>query len=141
MGMFDTYIPCEKLKQIVIEKTNLKDFDWQTKSLDCELLDLNIDENLEVTSYNESYTFPNDSFIDSPYVNQGLLLLEFSNNKLKSILYIFNPIDMFGCSEKPDILIEFKDINSYECNYIYDFDYKCKALIKRNYLCDLYMSS
>ena len=36
-------------------------------------------------------------------------------------------------------LIEFINIDSYEVSKIYDFDHKCKALIKRNYLYNLHL--
>jgi len=138
MGMFDTYEPCQKLKDIITKETGIDTFNWQTKSLDCELLNLNINEDLKVTNKNESYLFTTDPFIDSPYIDKGLLFLEFVDDKLKSILFMHNPIDVDGNVEIPDILIEFKNIDSYKCTYINNFDYKCKELIKRNYIYNLY---
>lgn len=139
MGMFDTYVPCKKLIDILSKETFIKDFDWQTKSLKCELLDLHINEDLKVTGDLPSYFFDSNSFIDNPYINKGLLLLEFIDDKLKSILHLNNPIDAYGTTNVPDVLIEFKDIDSYKVSKIYDFSDNCKALIKRNYLYNSYL--
>lgn len=139
MGMFDTYVPCKKLMDVLSKETFLKDFNWQTKSLECELLDLNINENLQITQDGCHYQFNSKHFIDDPYVNKGTLLLEFVNDELNSILHINNSIDEYGSVKVPDVLIEFNNIDLYEVSKIYDFDHKCKALIKRNYLYNLYL--
>ena len=139
MGMYDTYVPCQKLMDVLSKETFIKTFDWQTKSLECELLDLNINENLQIIQEGCHYQFHSDHFIDDPYVNKGTLLLEFVKDKLTSILHINNSIDEYGSVKIPDVLIEFINIDSYEVSKIYDFDHKCKALIKRNYLYNLHL--
>ena len=139
MGMYDTYVPCQKLMDVLSKETFIKTFDWQTKSLKCELLDLNINENLQITQDGCHYQFDSDHFIDDPYVSKGTLLLEFVNDELTSILHINNSIDEYGSVKVPDVLIEFINIDSYEVSKIYDFDHKCKALIKRNYLYNLHL--
>lgn len=141
MGMYDTYAPCQKLMDIISKETSINDFDWQTKSLQCNLLVLNINEDLEVTVKDKQIQFDSDLFIDDPYITNGVLLLEFVEDKLKSILHINNQIDEYGLVKIPDVLIEFNSIDSYEVSKIYDFDYKSKALIKRNYLYNLYLYS
>ncbi len=139
MGIYDTYNPCQKLKDIVIKETTIKDFDWQTKSLECELCFLDINENLVLIDENNK--FYDLDLIDDPHINKGILLLEFIDGQLKSLLHINNPIETYGVVHTPDILIEFKNIDSYKVTRIYDFDYNCKGLIKRNFLYNTYLSN
>ena len=57
MGMYDTYVPCQKLMDVLSKETFIKTFDWQTKSLECELLDLNINENFYKRKSSENQNF------------------------------------------------------------------------------------
>lgn len=135
MGMFDTYVPCNELQEVIKKEIKLKDFDWQTKSLDCNLDDYIIDENLQLWLNNkESFL----DIVDTPYVDKGLLFLEIKNGVLKTLLLSFNHIHAFGVERIPDILMTFNSITDYKVTKIYDFDNLTKELRLRNYLYESY---
>lgn len=135
MGMYDTYIPCKKLQEVVQKETGLKDFNWQTKSLDCNLDEYHIDQDLNLILNNR---YPDLNIIDDPSINQGLLLLEFENGILESLLLSFNAIHTYGKVRKPDILITFNSLTDYEVTKIYDFNQQNLAIYKRNSLLNDY---
>lgn len=141
MGMYDTYIPCSKLKTIITEETGIKEFYWQTKALECELLELDINEDLSVTLNGIPYLNSDFTMIDSPYINHGNLLLEFENSKLKSILWARNPAYAYDTVSMCDFLLVFNSKGNITSTRIYDFDTKTPALLKRNYLMGLYLLS
>lgn len=140
MGMFDTYVPCDKLKNIITRETGIKDFDWQTKSLECSLLNIDINEDLSVTLNGKSYLDSDFSMIDDPYIYNGKLLLEFEYSKLRSLLFI-RPKYPNVTVQIPDTLLEFDRKGNVTATSIYDFDTVTPALLKRNYLIKLHSIS
>lgn len=140
MSMFDTYVPCDKLKNIITRETGIKYFDWQTKSLECSLLSIDINEDLSVTLDGELYLDSDFSMIDDPYIYNGKLLLEFEYSKLKSLLFI-RPEYHNVIAKIPDTLLEFDRKGKVTVTSIYDFDTITPALLKRNYLIELHSIS
>lgn len=150
MGMYDTYTPCEKLKEVVVKELGLTDFNWQTKSYASHLMYFGIKEDLRlVLEYNGCYTpagkEPSDddvqemikgtfTDVDSPFVDKGWLLLDFENSVLKSMLHVRNGEYFKGISEtEPDILIDFTTLDNYKVSRITDFTNPNNDLIlKRN---------